>query len=155
MKSVSNLIKTRRRLTSLFSDFALSKNDRIKMWTGFRVASDQIRMSLTELGIHALVKAGEPLSYYTHFVNLVDHLMASPSDAVIAKWYLYCNNARQDSTETVTTRWRRIQRLGSSGFCDLCTWTEDQQEVALAASRRIQIPQGVGPGRQQGPLVFC
>ena len=67
MASPTDLIKTRRCLTSLFSDFAFSKNDRIKIWTGLQVASNQIRMSLTELGIpqsiRALVEAGEPLSY--------------------------------------------------------------------------------------------
>ena len=59
--------------TSLFSDFALSKNEKIKVWTGFRVASEQIRMSLTELGIpqtvRTLLEAAEPLSYYAHFAN--------------------------------------------------------------------------------------
>ena len=36
MKSQADWIKTRRRLASLFNDFALSKNDKIKVWTGFR-----------------------------------------------------------------------------------------------------------------------
>ena len=74
--------------TSLFSDFALSKNEKIKVWTGFRVASEQIRMSLTELGIPqtvcTLLEAAEPLSYYAHFIHPVDNLMASPSKAAIA-----------------------------------------------------------------------
>ena len=51
MESQADWIKTRHRLASLFSDFALSKNDKIKVWTGYRVATEHIRMSLTELGI--------------------------------------------------------------------------------------------------------
>ena len=36
MESQADWIKTRRRLASLFNDFAMSKNDKIKVWTGFR-----------------------------------------------------------------------------------------------------------------------
>ena len=57
--------------------------------------------------------------------------MASPSDAAIAKHELYRNEARQDSSETVMTWWRRLQRLGITAFGDLSTWTEDQQDVAF------------------------
>ena len=57
--------------------------------------------------------------------------MASPSVAAIAKHELYRNEARQDSSETVMTWWRRLQRLGITAFGDLSTWTEDQQDVAF------------------------
>ena len=81
-----------------------------------------------ELGIPqtvcTLLEAGKALSYYAHFVNAVDNLMASPSKAAIG--------TRQDATETMTTWWRRIQRLGTTAFGNLCTWTKDQQEVAFS-----------------------
>ena len=38
METKADWLKTRRRLASLFSDFALSRNDYIKVWTGYRVA---------------------------------------------------------------------------------------------------------------------
>ena len=75
METPANWLKTRRRLTSLFSDFALSRNEKIKVWTGYRVASENIKMSLMEFGIPAAVRqclaAGEPLHYHTHFINPV------------------------------------------------------------------------------------
>ena len=93
-------------------------------------------MPLSELGIPqtvcTLLEDCEPLSYYSHFVNSVDNLMASPSEAAIATWDLYRNKTRQDTTKTVTTWWRRIQRLGTTAFGHLCTWTKDQQEVAFS-----------------------
>ena len=99
---------------------------------GFGVASEQIQMSLTELSIPksilALMDAGKPISYLTNFVTPVDQLMASPSDAAIAKHDLYSDKARQDSSKTVMTWWRRLQRLGIYAFSDLCTWTEEQQD---------------------------
>ena len=51
METQADWLKTRRRLASLFSDFALSRNDYIKVWTGYRVTSEHIRMSLTKFGI--------------------------------------------------------------------------------------------------------
>ena len=48
METQADWLKTRCRLASLFSNFALSRNDYIKVWTGYRVASEHIRMSLTK-----------------------------------------------------------------------------------------------------------
>ena len=133
MESQADWIKPRRCLVSLH--FALSKNDKIKVRTGYRVASEYIRMSLTELGIlsvRQLLANGDPLCYYTHFVNPVDNLMSSPSEAEVATLDLYCCKIRQNTAETVTTWWRRIQRLGTTAFGDLCTWTAAQQEEAFS-----------------------
>ena len=84
METQADWLKTRHRLASLFSYFALSKNDHIKVWTGYRVASEHIRMSLTEFGIPTTIRQcladREPLDYYAHFVNPMDQLMSSPSD---------------------------------------------------------------------------
>ena len=88
METQAVWLKTRRHLASLFSDFALSKNDHIKTWTGYRVASEHICMSLTEFGIPTTVRQcltnKEPLDYYACFVNPVDRLMSSPSESEVA-----------------------------------------------------------------------
>ena len=136
METPADWLKTRRRLALLFSDFALSRNESIKVWTGYRVASENIRMSLTEVGIPTTVRQclahGEPLNYYTHFVNPVDKLMSSPSESEVATRDLYRRKIRQNATETVITWWRRVQRLGTTAFGKLCIWNATQQEEAFS-----------------------
>ena len=136
METQTDWLKTSRRLASLFSDFALSRNKYIKVWTGYRVASENIRMSLTEFGIPATVRQclanREPLDYYTHFVNPVDKFMSSPSESEVATRNLYRRKIHQNAAETVITWWRRVQRLGTTAFGELCIWNAAQQEEAFS-----------------------
>ena len=93
-------------------------------------------MSLTKFWIPTTVPQclanGEPLDYYAHFVNPLEKLMSSPSESEVATRDLYHRKIRQNAAETVTTWWRRIQRLGTTAFGELCTWSAAQQEEAFS-----------------------
>jgi len=56
---------------------------------------------MTELGIPSAVRQllanGDPLCYYTHFVNPVDNLMSSPSEAEVATRDHYRHKIRQNA----------------------------------------------------------